>query len=945
MKTNITLAFFLFNFFCLSIFAQNRPAVGFELPIVQATTGDTVCLDVTVQDFENILGFQWAILFDTTALEFVAVNDLGVAGSSIQFGTTMIDQGVLLTNLIYSEDFTNGLTLADSTALIQLCLRVKESNRAFAFVAFDDQSTLEPEVFNRDVEMLLGEFQSGGVQILQTLPPDPSELKLSGRAFIDRPCGPITSGFLTMAEGGLPPYEYLWLGEKGDTIAFGNTINSSQVGRYTLQVSDSDGNTVVGSFYLSMLQEQFTSKALVDEVLSIPSSCLEPTGYAEVLLIDTLAPISVEWSTGAATPAISQLAPGEYQVTVSEDGNCTESFTVEIGLDLNLFNDIAYEVSGFETCGDTSATISVFTPYEGLLFGWPGTDTITTNTSIEVTEPGMYELLVFQPSTGCELSIPIDVVQIVGGDFGEYTLTVEDFESCEDSLAIISMESELGLLYTWSTGESSDSIAVTEAGEYSVTITQPKNGCSVVEAFTVSPFTDFGLDYNINVVGFSTCRDTNATIRIVGAPELSFQWNTGDTTSMLIVEDGGTYSVEITNNVTSCKNTEFFDLTVPTISPPILSAECVPQANCPSFFGEVTARMNDGVAPYFFTWSTGRQEASSFSSTISTDFGQAFSVTVTDALGCETVGEIDTVRLDCEDFTPNLLQVRQYLACDNTDSLDQTYLYAEVISSSNPPYVFEWTTGQVDTSYYLSSILFEDDIQYGVTVTDAVGNQQTTFYIDNVKYGCTSDTSAVTFFADRVVYKPGDKFAYPIKVTNYDSLGLGLFTIDWDECVVRLDSLLELSHPDFPDGWLIESSPLRGSYETGFGAEISPNVGPDTVTVQILYFTVVAEDEGVSPLLFSLNEPSVDLNGNPLFPRVEHGVITISSDSSLVQAGDTDDNGFVDQTDLLNIGLFYSQRGPDRRERLTQVAEFCPPWLAQTPVSQINARNIDCNGD
>ena len=74
MKTNITFAFILFNFFCVSIFAQDKPAVGFELPIVQATAGDTVCLDVTVKEFENILGFQWGILFDTTALEFLAFN-------------------------------------------------------------------------------------------------------------------------------------------------------------------------------------------------------------------------------------------------------------------------------------------------------------------------------------------------------------------------------------------------------------------------------------------------------------------------------------------------------------------------------------------------------------------------------------------------------------------------------------------------------------------------------------------------------------------------------------------------------------------------------------------------------------------------------------------------------------------------------------------------------
>ncbi|MEL7122864.1 MAG: hypothetical protein AAFO07_25680, partial [Bacteroidota bacterium] len=961
-KKNIYSVVFVCFLYTLS-FSQEKDVVGFNIPILQATIGETVCMDITVNGFEKIQEFSWLLRFDSTALELKDIVDQQFLGEGLEFDMSNSTDGQLVVKFSIGNDLNNHVTLSDSSVIFKLCFQIKDkAGISFAYVSFDD-SILQAEILDDERDMRLGDYQSGGFQILKSLPIDSSELRMQGKPFLERSCIFFTMWFLIEVKGGTEPYTFKWYNEVGDSIKLPHTFNwitenedtiaiqqrvrIYRQGRYRLEVTDKNGKTIMGHFYSAVRQDHFPTKPIFIERLSSSSGCLEPSGRVIIRLQDSTAthPTRIEWSNGATTANVFGLVPGEYTVTLYGENYCFDTHDIEIGLNPNKSNEVNYDIVGFDSCEDTTAVIELSTPYENVEYKWFNG---SKESSIEVTEPGIYEVSITQELTGCELVIPIEIERFVPSEALDYEIAAEQFENCADSSVVIEVLTDKEFQYNWSNSEKSNKIEVTEPGTYKVTITEPERGCTAVDTIEIDTFLSFGLDYQAKARNFYGCIDSTAQISIISDYDLNFNWSNGENTDTIIVKEEGLYRVTITNTETACEKIDSFRLFKRTLTPPELMLECIPISNCTPQVRRITAKMSQ-VGSFEYAWSTGEIERRArLTSFINVKEDGDFTVTVTDELGCVTVGEIKNTEEICEQSISNSIQLQRFLTCAPTDSLNNTYLNLEVLSLENPPYTFEWSTGQMDTSYYLSQILLSERIKYEVTVTDALGNKGYSSFSNIIETGCSAVESEATFFANRVNYKPGEQFAYPVMLTNYDSVASGRANLVWNPCILNLDSVLDLSPQSIGYSDILYTFfPVDGTYDLTYSRRsgYNPLPLPDTTIVQIMYFTVIAEEEGVSPFTMTILDPARDLNGNRFFPRIEHGVITIADDTSLVNAGDTDDNGFVDQADLLNIGMFYSQRGPDRRERLTQVAEFCPPWDAQTPVSQINARNIDCNGD
>ena len=93
---------------------------------VAGNVGDTVCIDVSVENFDNILSFQWSMNFDPSVLSFVSVENLNlqdlVPGN---FGVAGAANGDLTVSW-FDNTNTTGVTVADQTVIFQVCL---ENNR------------------------------------------------------------------------------------------------------------------------------------------------------------------------------------------------------------------------------------------------------------------------------------------------------------------------------------------------------------------------------------------------------------------------------------------------------------------------------------------------------------------------------------------------------------------------------------------------------------------------------------------------------------------------------------------------------------------------------------------------------------------------------------------------------------------------------------------------
>lgn len=112
------------------------------------------------------------------------------------------------------------------------------------------------------------------------------------------------------ANGGTPPYTYLW---EGGIIA--DTLKNLDAGTYQLSVTDNNGCT--DSRTLTILQpSELTASATVT-----PSN----SNNGKITLISTggTLPHNVLWSNGASAFTLNNLMPGEYQYTITDARQCT----------------------------------------------------------------------------------------------------------------------------------------------------------------------------------------------------------------------------------------------------------------------------------------------------------------------------------------------------------------------------------------------------------------------------------------------------------------------------------------------------------------------------------------------------------------------------------------------------------------------------------------------
>lgn len=172
-----------------------------------------------------------------------------------------------------------------------------------------------------------------------------------------------------------------------------------------------------------------------------------------------------------------------------------------------------------------------------------------------------------------------------------------------------------GSIYNWNNNESTQTIAVTQAGQYVVTLTD-SNLCQVIKTFNVAfnalPVVDLGGDQGL-------C-SANSHVLDAGNAGSSILWNTGATSSQITVDADGTYSVTVTD-ANGCQGSDLVDI----------AFHELPTDN----LQDVTSCMTDevildaGNAGSSFLWSTGETGQS-----VAAVSAGTYSVTVTTPGNC-----------------------------------------------------------------------------------------------------------------------------------------------------------------------------------------------------------------------------------------------------------------------------------------------------------------------
>ncbi|RQO31717.1 hypothetical protein DBR32_07160 [Taibaiella sp. KBW10] len=236
------------------------------------------------------------------------------------------------------------------------------------------------------------------------------------------------------------------------------------------------------------------------------------------------------WNTGATTQTIAATAAGTYWVKVTNAGGCFATDTIV------LTAGIAPVVAlGNDTSICTNATLTLNAGNAGASYLW---STGATAQTINVLAQGSYWVKVTN-AAGC---IKADTINVTLLPVPEVDLGA-DTAICSNATLILDA-GNAGAGYLWSVGATAQTIDVTTAGTYWVTVTNAA-GCKATDTIAVSitplPSADaIVVTGSSPTFGFSVSNGQNIT---------GYSWNFGDN-SALATTANPTHTFNVTTNTT-----------------------------------------------------------------------------------------------------------------------------------------------------------------------------------------------------------------------------------------------------------------------------------------------------------------------------------------------------------------------------------------------------------
>ncbi len=646
-----------------------------------------------------------------------------------------------------------------------------------------------------------------------TLAPPVGELVVGTTA--EASCPDASTGAIaTSVSGGRPPYAYTWTGGLAATAS----PQGVPAGTYTVTVTDQDGTEAQETVAV----DEHPELLLTAEVRPASQSAngaidLTPTGGFG-------GEVRFDWSNGATTEDIDDLAPADYTVRALDvETGCSYSATYtvpQVDTALALVSDLATTSCNSANGGECDAAYTVTVsggtaPYEvafvgGSSVGLPASRSFAEAGSASYTDlcPGDFDVEVVDANgvrfseSGLVLAEPSPVeiqrsivspVTFSGGDDGgvnitpvggtapytfawsggpdparedlvsvptgdyrveitdargcglrsrNYTVqrmevrsaTVSDVTCADDPAGAITLETtgtNGPLEFEWSNGDSTRDLTNVPAGTYSVTITDLPSGANIEESYTVRAQSYLNLtaaassDYlgsAISCVGAEdgTLRATAAD----GVGEVTYRWNTGDTSAELTDLGAGRYSVTATDAL-GCRVKTNVELTDPeplTAEIDATNARCAGEEN-----GRLSATVRGGAGGYAYLWSTGSERRAAARLREGN-----YTLDVVDGNGCEM-----TFNAGVQEPVP--LRLTTEATPDNGDVGGTATVGA---TGGTPPYTYAWS-GQSETSSTLTDVPAGT---YTVLVVDDNGCDpaSASVVVRSGEYACLQATEVLT---------------------------------------------------------------------------------------------------------------------------------------------------------------------------------------------------------
>jgi len=405
---------------------------------------------------------------------------------------------------------------------------------------------------------------------------------------------------------GNAPYTYLW--NNGSTVSSITLNNVSTNAIVFVDITDKYGCKGRDSATITILPN-------LPVVIRTNSDTVLCAGETVTLTSSYAAPYKFLWSTGDTTASISVGSAQIVTLTVNDGKGCTGNDAIQI--QVNQLPDMTKIPTKASICSGEEAIIG-YDFGNGYSYLWSAD--ITTAT-LKTKVGGTYSVKVTNNNTGCfaDTTVAVTVHNKPVMNLGR------DIDTCVGSnITLIPQPQNASWTYNWSNNSHGNSLSVSSSGNYSLTVIDTFS-CSISDTIHFN-FKAFPvLDLLNGEDSVSICEGETQVLDAENAG-MKYLWNVLSTTSKIVVNNTGMYSVKVSNGNCSVYDSVYVKVVV--LPKNILSKviNSLPASRCFEEDGPLTLAV-DTVSPNFtYLWNNGET-----SSSITVNEGGVYSVVVAEA--------------------------------------------------------------------------------------------------------------------------------------------------------------------------------------------------------------------------------------------------------------------------------------------------------------------------
>ncbi|MFK7808340.1 MAG: hypothetical protein AB8F74_11110 [Saprospiraceae bacterium] len=360
--------------------------------------------------------------------------------------------------------------------------------------------------------------------------------------------------------GGYGGITYSW--NNGETT---QDISDLPAGNYSVTMTEGHGYSIeLGPFTIGGPANALEIVTNTEEDIDCSGNA---NGMIDVSPTGGTPGYNILWSNGQTSPTISNLAPGNYTVSLTDANNCTEETSYLISEPPALSMST---VATDETCGYANGEI--------IAQGDGGSPTYSYDIGGGPQSVGFFSDLVegvyslsITDANGCMETEDLIIINIPPplADAGN-NLSI-DCSTPTAQLDGSNSSSGSNISYLWDTvdgnivnGANTSTPEVDAPGSYELLVFDNNTGCESYASVIVSgdvetPLSDAGPDALLSCANNTVTLDGTSSD---GGSNISYQWSTADgnivsggTTTEPVVDASGTYSLLVTNSTNGCSAT------------------------------------------------------------------------------------------------------------------------------------------------------------------------------------------------------------------------------------------------------------------------------------------------------------------------------------------------------------------------------------------------------